>query len=62
MKPETFVEMAKEWVRTGEMRIPPRHLPKRFHQREVELRGQGTRTNSTLQSPMNNGVPSYWLT
>jgi hypothetical protein len=61
MKPGTFVEAAKEWVRTGEMKIPPRHLPKRFHQREVELYGQSTRTNSTFQPPMTNGVPSYWL-
>jgi len=61
MKPnKSFVEMARDWVRTGEMQIPPRHLPKRFHQREVELHGQ-SKANSTFQPPMNNGVPSYWL-
>lgn len=57
----SFVERAKEWVKTGEMEIPPRHLPKRFHQKEVELHVQSARTNSTHQLPMTDGVPSCWL-
>ena len=62
MKPnKSFVEKAMDWVRTGEMKIPPRHLPKRFHQRNVELHGQSARSNSTFNLPVTDGVPSCWL-
>jgi hypothetical protein len=61
MKPTiSFVEMAKEWVRTGEIPQRQRHLPKRFHQREVELTGN-SRVNSTFQWPLTDGVPARWL-
>jgi hypothetical protein len=61
MKPGTFVQRAEEWVRTGEMKIPPRHLPKRFHQMDVELHGQSARTNSTSNQANTYGVPTFWL-
>lgn len=62
MKPKkSFVEMAGDWVKTGKMEIPPRHLPKRFHQRDVELHTQSARTNSTYKFPMSDEVPTYWL-
>ena len=60
MKPETFVDMAKEWVTTGEVpQIPQRYVPKRFHNQEVE-RVCGTRMNSTLTQNAHS-IPTSWL-